>query len=113
MSKADNGGQALSMSSILILQPCGQTVESVSHLPSFFISTSDLRVQEEIRLAVDTFSSTLLPAHFDAISLCWNEALAKAPVEDRVRLVSFLIQLRPHFPHWKGTQIYFLTHLTS
>lgn len=53
-------------------------------------------------MAADAFSSTLLPAHFDAISLCWNEFLAQAPVDERTKLVSFLIQLRTHFPTWRG-----------
>lgn len=57
--------------------------------------------QEEIRVAVDGFSSTLLPAHFEAIAQCWSEAIAKAPISERVRLVSFLIQLHPHFPRWQ------------
>ena len=50
---------------------------------------------------MDTWSQTLLPAHFDAMSLCWDEALVKSPVPDRIKLVSFLNQLRPHFPHWR------------
>jgi len=58
--------------------------------------------QEEIRLAVDTWSQALLPAHLDAISRCWNEALTTAPIAERVKLVAFLIQLHPHFPSWKG-----------
>ncbi|KAJ7111596.1 hypothetical protein C8R43DRAFT_935944 [Mycena crocata] len=57
--------------------------------------------KEEIRLVVDTFASGLLPAHLDAISLCWTEALAIAPIAERVKLVSFLIQLRPYFPAWQ------------
>ncbi|EGN95947.1 hypothetical protein SERLA73DRAFT_93794 [Serpula lacrymans var. lacrymans S7.3] len=57
--------------------------------------------QEEIRVAIDTWSQTLLPAHFEAISYCWNEAIGIAPISERVRLVSFLIQLHPHFPSWK------------
>ncbi|KDQ60796.1 hypothetical protein JAAARDRAFT_173016 [Jaapia argillacea MUCL 33604] len=57
--------------------------------------------REEIRLAVDTWSQTLLPSHLQAISLCWDEAVAKLPIPQRVNLVAFLIQLRPHFPGWK------------
>ncbi|KAK7020581.1 hypothetical protein R3P38DRAFT_3272569 [Favolaschia claudopus] len=59
------------------------------------------KVQEEIRVIADTFASGLLPAHFDAISLCWTESLATSPIAERVKLVSFLIQLRPHFPGWQ------------
>lgn len=51
---------------------------------------------------VDTWSQSLLPAHFEAISLCWNESLAKAPIAERVKLVSFLVQLHSHFPTWRG-----------
>jgi hypothetical protein len=65
-------------------------------------------LQEEIRLAVDTWSQTLLPAHFEAISLCWSESLANAPIPERVHLVSFLVQLHPHFPNWKGEVEYSL-----
>lgn len=56
---------------------------------------------KEIRTAADAFSSTLLQGHFDAISLCWNEYLSKAPIAERTKLVSFLIQLHPHFPTWQ------------
>ncbi|EPQ58100.1 hypothetical protein GLOTRDRAFT_72136 [Gloeophyllum trabeum ATCC 11539] len=57
--------------------------------------------KEEIRLTVDTWSKTLLPVHFDAIATCWNEALPKIPVGQRVELIAFLVQLRPHFPEWQ------------
>jgi hypothetical protein len=33
---------------------------------------------------------------------CWNEALVKAPVSERVRLVNFLIQLHTLFSGWRG-----------
>lgn len=59
-------------------------------------------LQEEIRVAVETFSASLLPAHFGAISACWSESISKTPIKERIRLISFLIQLRPHFPTWKG-----------
>ncbi|KAF8077923.1 hypothetical protein FPV67DRAFT_1403007 [Lyophyllum atratum] len=66
----------------------------------FFISLwSDER--EEIRVAVEAFSASLLAVHFDAISACWNESLPKSPIPERIKLISFLIQLRPHFPHWR------------
>ncbi|KAJ7219313.1 hypothetical protein GGX14DRAFT_435653 [Mycena pura] len=57
--------------------------------------------KEEIRTVVDTFASGLLPAHLHAISLCWTESLAVTPIEERVKLVAFLIQLRPYFPSWQ------------
>ncbi|KAF7304918.1 hypothetical protein MKEN_01206100 [Mycena kentingensis (nom. inval.)] len=56
--------------------------------------------KEEIRVVVDTFASGLLPAHFEAISLCWMDSLTM-PIAERVKLVSFLIQLRPHYPQWQ------------
>jgi hypothetical protein len=59
-------------------------------------------VQEEIRLAVDTWARTLLPPHLRAISGCWDEYMGKAPVADRARMASFLVQLHPHFPSWQG-----------
>ncbi|PCH38065.1 hypothetical protein WOLCODRAFT_136025 [Wolfiporia cocos MD-104 SS10] len=55
---------------------------------------------EEVRLAVETWSKTLLEAHLDAIALCWNDSLAKSPISDRIKLVSFLNQLHPHFSTW-------------
>ena len=67
-------------------------------------------------MAVDTFSSTLLPAHFDAISSCWNESLATAPIAERTKLVSFLMQLHSHFNNWQGRRIRLVTvngHLTA
>ncbi|KAH7914698.1 hypothetical protein BJ138DRAFT_1143394 [Hygrophoropsis aurantiaca] len=57
--------------------------------------------KEEIRTAVDTWCQNLLPAHLEAISACWNEALPTLPVLERLRLVSFLVQLQPHFPSWQ------------
>ncbi|KAI0035078.1 hypothetical protein K488DRAFT_44141 [Vararia minispora EC-137] len=58
--------------------------------------------QEEIRVSVDTWAQTLLPSHREQISLCWNEAMLKAPIADRASLVGFLIQLHPHFPTWQA-----------
>ncbi|KAI0093920.1 hypothetical protein BDY19DRAFT_989447 [Irpex rosettiformis] len=57
--------------------------------------------KEEIRVAADTWSQTLLPAHMASIAQCWDEALGKAPMAERVRLVNFLLHLRNHFPRWK------------
>lgn len=58
--------------------------------------------QEVIRIAATTCSATLLPAHLQAISACWNELLLKSPIAERSKLIAFLTQLRPYFPHWKG-----------
>ncbi|KZT67735.1 hypothetical protein DAEQUDRAFT_712938 [Daedalea quercina L-15889] len=57
--------------------------------------------REEVRSAVDTWCHTLLQAHFDAISVCWQDVLATSPISDRAHLASFLIQLQPHFPKWQ------------
>ncbi|TFK54850.1 hypothetical protein OE88DRAFT_1674178 [Heliocybe sulcata] len=57
--------------------------------------------KEEIRLTIDTWSKSLLPAHFEAMAACWTEALPKIPVGQRLDLVSFLVQLHPHFPEWQ------------
>ncbi|KAF8478567.1 hypothetical protein DFH94DRAFT_633058 [Russula ochroleuca] len=57
--------------------------------------------QEEVKVAVDTWSRTLLPAHFEAITNCWNEALLRAPMSERVKLVNFLIRLHSLFPGWR------------
>ncbi|KIY72162.1 hypothetical protein CYLTODRAFT_367962 [Cylindrobasidium torrendii FP15055 ss-10] len=57
--------------------------------------------KEEIRLSTETLVSTMQQVHFAAITSCWNEVLMKSPIGERTRLVSFLIQLRSHFPLWK------------
>ena len=58
--------------------------------------------QEEVKVAVDTWSQTLLPPHFEAIKNCWNEALLKAPVSERMRLINFLTKLQSLFSSWRG-----------
>ncbi|PPR08077.1 hypothetical protein CVT24_010538 [Panaeolus cyanescens] len=57
--------------------------------------------QEEVRLSVRASMVALLPAHFELISQCWRETLLKAPIAEKLRLLSFLMQLHPHFPNWK------------
>ncbi|KAH9050659.1 hypothetical protein EDB84DRAFT_1666282 [Lactarius hengduanensis] len=57
--------------------------------------------QEENKVAVDTWSQTLLPAHFEAITNCWNEALVKAPASERLGLINFLIKLQSLFSSWR------------
>ncbi|KAH9180668.1 hypothetical protein EDB89DRAFT_1920409 [Lactarius sanguifluus] len=57
--------------------------------------------QEEVKVAVDTWSQTLLPAHFEAITNCWNEALVKAPASERLGLINFLIKLQSLFSSWR------------
>ncbi|KAH9001155.1 hypothetical protein EDB92DRAFT_2050849 [Lactarius akahatsu] len=57
--------------------------------------------QEEVKVAVDTWSRTLLPAHFEAITNCWNEALVKAPASERLGLINFLIKLQSLFSSWR------------
>lgn len=48
-----------------------------------------------------TFTSSLLSAHFDAISLCWDAHFLSSSVLKRIKLVSFLVQLHTYFPAWK------------
>ncbi|KAI0079929.1 hypothetical protein K474DRAFT_1638767 [Panus rudis PR-1116 ss-1] len=67
----------------------------------YFFSALWMDTREEVRCSAETWSQTLLPAHLDAIAMCWDEALSKAPISDRVKLVSFLLQLHPHFPAWR------------
>lgn len=57
--------------------------------------------KEEVRTAVNTWLQTLLSAHLDAIASCWNDAFPYLPMSKRLRLVSFLLQLQPHFPTWR------------
>ncbi|OAX44683.1 hypothetical protein K503DRAFT_196614 [Rhizopogon vinicolor AM-OR11-026] len=57
--------------------------------------------KEEVRTAVDTWLQTLLSAHLDAIASCWNDAFPSLSVSERLRLVSFLLQLQSHFPTWR------------
>ncbi|KAG1715706.1 hypothetical protein ID866_1469 [Astraeus odoratus] len=67
----------------------------------FFFQLMWLDPKEEIRTAVGTWSQTLLPPHLEAIATCWNGALPALQQPERLRLVTFLIQLQPHFPTWK------------
>ncbi|EMD38403.1 hypothetical protein CERSUDRAFT_113558 [Gelatoporia subvermispora B] len=67
----------------------------------YFFSSMWRDEREEVRLTVETWSRSLLPAHLEAISLCWSEALTKSSVAERTKLVSFLNQLHPYFPQWK------------
>ncbi|TFK29961.1 hypothetical protein FA15DRAFT_684259 [Coprinopsis marcescibilis] len=73
---------------------------TVAELFTSFFSLLWKDPEEEIRLAVRTLCASLLPAQLSAITQCWNEALAKSPMKDRIKLVSFLLQMRPHFPGW-------------
>ncbi|KAG0707722.1 hypothetical protein DFH29DRAFT_594927 [Suillus ampliporus] len=57
--------------------------------------------KEEVRTAVDTWLQTLLSAHLDAIASCWDDAFPSLRVSERLRLVSFLLQLQSHFPTWR------------
>ncbi|KZT09437.1 uncharacterized protein LAESUDRAFT_741739 [Laetiporus sulphureus 93-53] len=66
-----------------------------------FFSMMWMDDKEEVRLAVDTWSKTLLDVHFDAIALCYNESLANSPISDKIKLTTFLNQLHPHFPKWQ------------
>ncbi|KAG6814363.1 hypothetical protein H0H92_010949 [Tricholoma furcatifolium] len=74
---------------------------SVADVFFYFFSSQWADQSEEIRVAVETLSATLLPSHHQAISLCWNETLLKSPVSERLKLVTFLIQLHRHFPRWQ------------
>ncbi|KAF5365590.1 hypothetical protein D9758_003325 [Tetrapyrgos nigripes] len=67
----------------------------------YYFRTLWLDEKEEIRLAAHTLSSNLLPAHLHEISLCWEESLLKSPIVDRLKLITFLVQLRPYFPSWR------------
>ncbi|KAK0459777.1 uncharacterized protein EV420DRAFT_1620288 [Desarmillaria tabescens] len=78
-----------------------QWKSSVSDVFYYFFTSLWADKKEEIRLSVDTLVSNMLAVHFNAISSCWDEVLSKSPIEERVKLVSFLIQLRSHFPTWK------------
>lgn len=61
------------------------------------------KMQEEIRLQTKIHCSSLLPAHFEAITSCFDEMVTKAPISDRTKLVLFLTQLRVHLPKWQGS----------
>ncbi|TFK42558.1 hypothetical protein BDQ12DRAFT_676416 [Crucibulum laeve] len=74
---------------------------SLSEVFCYFFNTIWSDPREEVRLAASTFSATLLPAHREAVTLCWDESIRKSPIAERIRLVSFLIQLHSHFPGWR------------
>ena len=48
------------------------------------------------------WTETLLATHLEAIASCWQSALPALQPLERLRLVTFLLQLQPHFPTWKG-----------
>ncbi|KAE9396073.1 hypothetical protein BT96DRAFT_997116 [Gymnopus androsaceus JB14] len=74
---------------------------SITDVFYYYFSSLWADEKEELRLTTDIFASNLQPAHFEQISLCWSEYLTKSPISDRVKLIAFLIQLRPHFPTWQ------------
>lgn len=59
-------------------------------------------MQEDVRLEVEACSSNLLPTHFNALSRIWDLAIPKLPQDERLTMVSFMIQLHPHFPKWQS-----------
>ncbi|KAF9454513.1 hypothetical protein P691DRAFT_770412 [Macrolepiota fuliginosa MF-IS2] len=66
-----------------------------------FFSLLWLDPKEEVRLVVKTHCSSLLPSHFEALASCFDETMTRAPISDRVRLISFLSRLRVHFSRWR------------
>lgn len=69
---------------------------------SFRRDSTHRKYQEEVRLLVKTHCSSLLPAHFEAITSCFDEMATRAPIFDRLKLTLFLAQLRTHIPRWQG-----------
>ncbi|KAL5490495.1 hypothetical protein ACEPAI_5328 [Sanghuangporus weigelae] len=57
--------------------------------------------REEIRQAVDAWAQSLQVVHQQSMTQCFNEFINRAPICDRIELVSFLLQLRSHFPTWR------------
>ncbi|KAF8894642.1 hypothetical protein BD779DRAFT_1502197 [Infundibulicybe gibba] len=78
-----------------------QWQSSVTDIFCYYFTSLWADENAQVRLSIETFAGSLLSAHHEAISRCWNESLATAPITERVRLVSFLIQFRAHFPSWK------------
>ncbi|GJJ12125.1 hypothetical protein Clacol_006366 [Clathrus columnatus] len=74
---------------------------SVSDIFVQFFSSLWLDPAEEVRLAIDAWSRTLLPVHLQKITLCWDEYMTKAPITDSMRLAASLVQLHSHFPSWQ------------
>ncbi|KAH0583846.1 hypothetical protein H2248_009444 [Termitomyces sp. 'cryptogamus'] len=82
------------------LEDC-QWRPSLADVFYYFFTSLWADSREEIRIAAGTCSATLLPAHFQAITTCWNELLSKSPIAERLKLISFLAQLRSYFPRWQ------------
>ncbi|KXN89237.1 Protein kinase C delta type [Leucoagaricus sp. SymC.cos] len=78
-----------------------QWKSSIVRLFQTFFSLLWSDQKEEIRLIVKSHCSSLLPAHFEAITRCFDETITRVPFSDRIKLVSFLAQLRIHFPRWR------------
>jgi hypothetical protein len=56
---------------------------------------------EEVRIMTEGLKATLLPSHLSAISAFWNEGLPRSTVPNRLKTISFLLQLRPHTHRWQ------------
>ena len=53
-------------------------------------------------MASETWAQTLQAAHHQSLTACFNDALLQSSITEKLQLVSFLLQLRPHFIAWKG-----------
>ncbi|KAF4603665.1 hypothetical protein EYR38_004080 [Pleurotus pulmonarius] len=79
---------------------------SVANVFRKFFSAIWSDEKEEVRLETKSLCRTLLPAHLSAVALCWNEALMKAPMAERVGFTSFFIELHSHFPEWQRMSLF-------
>ncbi|KAJ8700118.1 hypothetical protein PTI98_003174 [Pleurotus ostreatus] len=86
---------------------------SVANVFRKFFSAIWSDEKEEVRLEAKSLSRTLLPTHLLAVALCWNEALMKAPMSERVGITSFLIELHSHFPEWQLLSWEVITEILS
>jgi hypothetical protein len=57
--------------------------------------------QHDVRQAASCMALALLPTHLEAITQFWALVLPQTTVPRRLGTISFMLQLRPHFPQWQ------------
>lgn len=57
--------------------------------------------QGPVRVVAEGLDAALLPGHLSAISAFWNEGLPRSTIPNRLKTISFLLQLRPHAHRWQ------------
>jgi hypothetical protein len=62
---------------------------------------SALWSSQDVRVVAEGLKAALLPTHLSSISAFWNESLPRSTVPNRLKSITFLLQLHPHIPRWQ------------